>query len=228
MREAEVGWDTVTSHLLLVQHYVVAPPAIRLQAAEVLDQILVIAPRHVDDQSIQRVQHQVLTALASQAEPSARIQSSTDIEIRRIALDTLFKILETNGHSFVAGWQQIFDVLRSSCPSPLALISPGLTYTPPSSDSHLDTIGEESSNDRQSLRLNTGSSYFAAEKSSAKTSVLVRTGFPSLQLIVQDFLSALSVEDLRLCISTLSEFGKQADDVNVALTVRILIVVLAY
>lgn len=222
-RDSSVGWDIVTSHLLHVQHYTVAPAATRLQAADVLDQILVVAPRNLStggDDLQRRIQTQVLVALAAQAEPALRPQTSTDIEIRRMAFDTLIKILESNGHSFIAGWERIFHVLRTACPS-------ALTYAPPSpgEDSPhgvaLDRIDEDDAGDL--LRPGTAGgtvSYFGSSDKSAKTPILVRTSFPSLQLICTDFLGALTIDELRDCIGTLAEFGKQADDVNVALTVR--------
>lgn len=218
-REPEVGWNTAIPHLLLVMHYNIVPAAIRLQAAETLDSILLAAPRNIptgDDSISRRVQNLILIALASQAEPSARLQTSTDTEIRRIALDTLFKILETHGHSFLAGWEQIFDILRTACPSPLtSVVSPSLGY---SADGGLDTIGEELASPNDQQRFNV-TSYF---EKSAKSPVLVRTSFPSLQLICTDFLSALTVNELRVCIGTLAEFGKQADDINVSLTVNMI------
>lgn len=213
-RDPSVGWNRVTSHLLLIQHYVVAPIVIRLQAADVLDQILLAAPKNLStggDELQRRIQTQVLVALAEQAEPAMRPQSSTDIEIRRLALDTLFKILESNGHSFIAGWERIFHVLRTACPPPLAY-----AHSPvPDSRRSLDTIDK----DNGQLAVKSAGMYFGAE-GVARTPVLVRTSFPSLQLICTDFLGALTIDELRDCIGTLADFGKQADDVNVALTVR--------
>lgn len=207
-REPSVGWNLVTSHLLLVQHYTVAPPVIRLQAAEVLDDILIASPKDISsggEELVRRIQTQVLVALAEQAEPAIRIQTSTDVEIRRMALETLFKILENSGHSFIAGWDRIFPVLRTACPSHLAIL-------PSTPTGELDTIDEEDSNNRSGFFLNT--------ERQAKTPILVRTSFPSLQLICTDFLGALTIDEVRECIGTLADFGKQADDVNVALTVR--------
>lgn len=202
-READVGWNLVTSHLLLVQHYTVAPPAIRTQAAEVLDQILLVAPKNLstaDEVLRRRIQQQVLVALASQAEPGMWPQTSTDIEMRRMALETLFKILETNGHSLIAGWERIFHVLRTACPPPLP---PLVAHAPGSID--------EAKEERDA---------FPVPERSTRTPVLIRTSFPSLQLICTDFLDALTIEELRDCIGTLADFGRQAEDVNVALTVR--------
>lgn len=208
-RDSKVGWNLVTSHLLLVLHYTVAPSDIRLQAAEVLDQILLAAPKNLSTGGAElqkRMQTQVLVALSEQAEPAMRVQNSTDIEIRRIALDTLFKILEGNGHSFIAGWEMIFHVLRTACPP-----SGGLPITVDAS--HLDTIDENANS------TPTSPSFFPDNKA-VRSPILVRTSFPSLQLICTDFLGALTIEELRDCIGTLTEFGRQADDVNVALTVR--------
>lgn len=56
--------------------------------------------------------------------------------------------------------------------------------------------------------------------SAGRSPLLVRVAFPSLQLICSDFLAALSKQELDICIVTLAEFGKQIEDVNVALTVR--------
>ena len=53
----------------------------------------------------------------------------------------------------------------------------------------------------------------------AKTSMLVKIAFPSLQLICSDFLAALTTNELQLGIASLADFGRQVDDINVALTV---------
>ncbi|GAA5873054.1 hypothetical protein JCM1840_007309 [Sporobolomyces johnsonii] len=224
-RDPHVGWDLVTSHLLLVLHSTLVPTSIRLQAAETLGHILVIAPKNLSAAPTdlqQRVQTQVLTVLASQAEPAPRLQTSTDVEIRRMALESLLKILETNGHAFVAGWDRIFHVLRTACPTShcIAPPSPAPPLTADLSRRSLDTITESDRVEPVTpLRSSAGAggSYFASERS-AKTSVLVRTSFPSLQLICSDFLGGLTVDDLRDCIGTLAEFGKQIEEVNVALT----------
>ncbi|GAA5943397.1 Mon2p [Sporobolomyces koalae] len=231
-KDPALGWNLVTSHLLLVLHSVSIPTSIRLQAADVLDSILILAPKNLTTAPLdvqRRAQIQVLTALSSQADPAPRLQTTTDVDVRRMALESLLKILETNGHAFVVGWDQIFHVLRTACPTSHPLFfAPSSPQPPPvpssaasdtTSRRSLDTIGE---NDRIEpmtplARPGQGNSYFPSERS-AKASVLVRTSFPSLQLICSDFLGGLAVDDLRDCIATLAEFGKQAEDVNVALT----------
>ncbi|GAA6060857.1 hypothetical protein JCM10212_006237 [Sporobolomyces blumeae] len=228
-RDPTLGWSLITSHLLLVLHATLVPTTIRLQAADVLDSLLILAPKTLAaaPPDIQRrAQLQVLSVLASQAEPAARLQTSTDVDIRRMALETLLKILETNGHAFTVGWDRIFHVLRTACPTSQFFAPP--SPQPPShseaSRRSLDTIVEADRIEPMTpLRLQTSGSYFGSsgpgtELRTPKTSVLVRTSFPCLQLICSDFLGGLELDDLRDCIGTLAEFGKQAEDVNVALT----------
>jgi hypothetical protein len=117
---AEEEWSLVTSHLLLVQHWQHAPDNVRLQAAEVFDRIISSAPKEVaeaEEAPQRQVQDRTLRALARQGEPQTGIQSVTDVEVRKAALDTLFRILEGQGHAFVCGWQSIFSILRSACPA---------------------------------------------------------------------------------------------------------------
>ncbi|KAH8929287.1 hypothetical protein BT69DRAFT_1345966 [Atractiella rhizophila] len=218
-RDANVGWDIATCHLLSVQHYSQASSDVRLQAGEVLDKILVAASKNVanaPEDLRRRIQTQILQAIHDQAEPPHLSQTSTDFEIRRMALETMFNILETNGESFIAGWEKIFNILSMACPPPSAhsfrqhrekekqVDIPENDEAPPIRGRTLSTV---------SL-----SSTTASGTSSSKSSVLVRTSFPSLQLICTEFLGVLTVSELKLCVSTLSDFGKQGDDVNVALT----------
>ncbi|KAH9810864.1 hypothetical protein DFH28DRAFT_1224390 [Melampsora americana] len=188
--EPDLGWTPITSHLLAVMRFHEAPSNIRLQAADALDQILLSAPKHIsdaDESNQRRVQNQIIETLSRQTDPESRPQNSTDLEVRKSGFDTLFKILENNGHSFIAGWLSILDVLCTACPSPL-------TYEP----SYLSVV--------------------PSKQSTTKTSALIRASFPSLQLICTDFLTALELEELRQCISVLAEFGRQTEDINIALT----------
>lgn len=191
-RDAEVGWDIVVAHLLLVQHCHTAPAIVRLQAAEVFDKIVSSAAKECLNASEERqicVQEQVLKALSRQVEPHNRSQVSTDVEIRQAGLDTLYKILEGQGHALLCGWSVVFHILQTACPDGSSLVAAG-----PSAETSASTT--------------------------AKASQLVRVAFPSLQLICSDFLTALSAEECGMSIITLAAFGRQKADVNVALTVR--------
>jgi hypothetical protein len=160
-QDPATGWDIVTSHLLAVQHWSAAPSPIRLQAAQVLDRLLELALRDADT----TVQMRIFDALSDQSEAEPGPQSAADLEVRRMGLETLYRILESAGQALECGWQRIFGILASACPGRL-----------------------------------------------------VRVGFPALQLICTDYLAALDADELRLCVATLSSYGRQAEDVNIALT----------
>ncbi|KAI1793675.1 hypothetical protein LXA43DRAFT_971708 [Ganoderma leucocontextum] len=197
-RSSDVAWDPITGHLLSVVRHQHAPPTIRVQAARVLDDILVVVPRNVtssgDLQPV--VQRRVLDVLALQVvpEPAGSAITTTSIELRRMGLETLHQILQSSGHTLVVGWETIFEMLSSVCkpapqrptPSP-SLQDLGKNRPPP-----LGYLNEKGYNS------------------------LVKIAFQSLTLVC-DSLSSLSPDHLRLCISTLGQFGRQADT-NIALT----------
>ena len=121
--------------------------------------------------------------------------NSTTIEIRKMGLESLHQILQASGHTLVVGWEVIFEMLGSVCrPS----------ISPPGESSGTSTP----STSRRPPPLGT-----INEKN---YSSLVKIAFQSLTLVC-DSLSELSPEHLRLCISTLGQFGRQADT-NIALT----------
>lgn len=188
-----VAWEVVIDHLLLVQHWQQAPTIVRMQAAEIFDKIVSLAPREVasgttDEQ--RKVQTHVLEALSKQSKPQGKAQQSTDIDIRQAGLETLFRLLESQGHTLSCGWTLVFEILKSACPEEFAAGAGDESGIPPTS--------------------------------TAKASQLVRVAFSSLQLICSDFLAGLSIAETDLCIAALTAFGRQVEDVNIALTVRAL------
>ena len=202
-RPPDVAWNSITSHLLFIIRNPAAPQPIRLQAARTLDDVLAIVPRHVatvpsDLQAA--VQRRVLDVLAQQivldsSPPGAA--SSTSMELRRIGLETLHHILQASGHTLLVGWETIFQVLGSVCrpaaaadtTQPNAPLSPGTSRGRPPPLGYMQEKGYTS---------------------------LIKIAFQCMTLMC-DALAALSPEHLRLCISTLGQFGRQADT-NIALT----------
>ncbi|TFK51181.1 hypothetical protein OE88DRAFT_1807990 [Heliocybe sulcata] len=202
-RSPDVAWDTVTNHLLSVLRLPTAPSAIRIQAARTLDDILVVIPRNITSpgELQAQVQRRVIDVLAKQVivdASEAFTSSSTSAEIRRMGLETLHQILLASGHTLVVGWETIFEMLASVCrpisslPIPEDASSPSSPATPRARPPPLGYVSEKS--------------YTAN----------VKIAFSSLTLVC-DSLSLLSPEHLRLCISTLGQFGRQADT-NIALT----------
>ncbi|KIK34917.1 hypothetical protein CY34DRAFT_812567 [Suillus luteus UH-Slu-Lm8-n1] len=203
-RAPEVAWNTTTSHLLWVMSLSSAPQSIRVQAARVLDEILTVVPRNLsstgDLQAI--VQRRVLDVLFKQIVPASSDvpATSTNVELRRMGLETLHQILQASGHTFVVGWGSIFEMLGSIC-------KPAALSRSQSVDS-ISTVSLQETPRQKSLPLG----YVNDRGYTA----LVKIAFQSLKLVC-DSVSVLSPEDLRLCIKTLGQFGRQADT-NIALT----------
>ncbi|EJC99516.1 uncharacterized protein FOMMEDRAFT_142756 [Fomitiporia mediterranea MF3/22] len=204
-RSPDIAWTVVMGHLVTVLRNRIAPHSIRLQASRTLDDILLIVPRNIgpSDERKTAVQCLMLDVLAEQVAPDPVSGNTTTlIEIRKMGLETLHQILQFAGHTLLVGWETIFDMLGSACdPIPASMssipesvvsspaVSPGVSKPPP-----LQFVS-------------------VPDKGSA---VLVRIAFQSLTLVC-DSLSALSPEHLRLCISTIGRFGRQADT-NISLT----------
>ncbi|CAK5277941.1 unnamed protein product [Mycena citricolor] len=201
-RSPDVAWDTTTRHLLATLRLPHAPQPIRVQAARVLDDILVVVPRNITNAGdLQaQVQRRTLDVLRQQVVPDYGLSgqtSITSVELRRMGLETLHQILEASGHTLVVGWETIFDMLASVCkPIPP---QESTASSPPSPDMR-----------NKPIPLGLGA---PSEKSQT---ALVKIAFQSLTLVC-DSVSALSPEHLRLCIGTLGQFGRQADT-NIALT----------
>ncbi|KAF7333497.1 Protein MON2 [Mycena venus] len=210
-RSPDVAWDTTTNHLLSIICLPYAPQSIRVQAARVLDEILVIVPRNISttgDLQAQ-VQKRVLDVLAQQVVPDytavgGNASTTTSVELRRMGLETLHQILEASGHTLVVGWETIFEMLASVC-KPLA----------PAPSASLDSTAELGSPSSPVMRTKP-MALGLGNPSEKSYTALVKIAFQSLTLVC-DSVSSLSPAHLRLCISTLAQFGRQADT-NIALT----------
>ncbi|KIY67422.1 hypothetical protein CYLTODRAFT_422528 [Cylindrobasidium torrendii FP15055 ss-10] len=190
----DIAWDRTTSHLLLILSVPSAPQAIRLQAARVLDGILQTVPRNLGSTGDLKavMQERVLHVLRQQVIPNEDDTgiTITGVEVRKMGLETLHEILQSSGHTLVVGWEIIFEMLESVC----KLSTP---VEPESSGGKLTSLG---------LGLPSGKSLTS----------LVKIAFQSLTLVC-DSITALSSDQIRLCIRTLGQFGKQSDT-NIALT----------
>ncbi|PPQ71802.1 hypothetical protein CVT26_007726 [Gymnopilus dilepis] len=220
-RSPDIAWDAVTGHLLMVLKLPFAPQPIRIQAAQVLDEILLIVPRNLSStgELQAQVQRRVIDVLAQQVipDPSTPLhqQTSTTVELRRMGLETLHQILQAAGHTLVVGWETIFQMLASVCrpasgTSSTTLVPPQPTRSRSSDSVSVLSVQSSPVTRTKPLPLGLGN---PSEKS---YNTLVKIAFQSLTLVC-DSVSNLSPDHLRLCISTLGQFGHQADT-NIALT----------
>ncbi|KDR71626.1 hypothetical protein GALMADRAFT_254004 [Galerina marginata CBS 339.88] len=220
-RSPDIAWNATTSHLLMVIRLPYAPQSIRIQAAQVLDEILLIVPRNLSSTgNLQaQVQRQVVDVLAQQVIPDPSIpihqQTSTSVELRRMGLETLHQILQAAGHTLVVGWETIFQMLGSVCRPPASTPSGGPGPLPPIRSRSSDSVSVLSVSTSPTVRTKPLPLGLGNPTEKSYTG-LVKIAFQSLTLVC-DSVSNLSPEHLRLCISTLGQFGHQADT-NIALT----------
>lgn len=205
-RSPDIAWDTITGHLLSVIRLSTAPSSIRLQAAHILDDIISVVPRNLTTAGELQaaVQRRMLDVLAQQImldTSGGFASSSTSVELRRLGLETLHQILQASGHTLVVGWETIFEILSSVC-------KPAQVPASSSADALRSIESSPISARAKPLPLGYGN-----EKGYA---TLIKIAFQSLTLVC-DSLSVLSPGHLRMCISTLGHFGRQADT-NIALT----------
>lgn len=213
-RSPEIAWDTTTRHLLDTMHTPLAPQAIRIQAARVLDEILVIVPRNLTStgELQAQVQRRVLDVLSEQTMPDYSTPvniSTTAVELRKMGLETLHQILQASGHTLVIGWETIFEMLGSVCKPPPPPTF-GRSYSQQSVSQQSLVL------DSPPTRLKPLPALGLGAPSEKSYTGLIKIAFQSLTLVC-DMVSLLSPEHLRLCISTLGQFGRQVDT-NIALT----------
>ncbi|KAI9761392.1 MAG: E2 ubiquitin-conjugating protein mms2 [Chaenotheca gracillima] len=120
---AATGWQLLVDNLISITSNADLNAAVRIKAAEVFHEIinnLVVFTVAQYDASQDGVQDRLLDALQAEIAPllgqegdrpaSAR---SADIEVHRMALDTLKSILERSTETLVKGWETVFDITRT-------------------------------------------------------------------------------------------------------------------
>jgi hypothetical protein len=200
-RDPGLAWDPITGHLLSVIRTSLAPGSIRLQAAEVLDEILVAGPKNITTtgENQAKIQLRILEVLSQQVIFEVNSTAgAVATDIRKLGLETLHNILQISAHSFVVGWDIVFNMMGSACQQPRQPASLP-EAEPPSSASPTKPRPPP-------LRIATGKGSI----------VLTRVAFESLKLVC-DAVDNLPPSDLRLCIATIALFGQQ-NDTNMSLT----------
>ncbi|KAJ1901713.1 Endocytosis and vacuole integrity protein [Kickxella alabastrina] len=177
------AWDIVTQHLLAAALCGDAAAHVRAQASGALADIVLAAMDLAgatkgssaadtgSRASPEAAQLRILTPLAQLmgahvAGFAAGHRFAGTAEVRRVALDTLHRLLQASGHAVVRAWDVVFDIVQAVFAQPGALVA---------------------------------------------------SVFPCVQLVCSDYLADLPPRCLRRCIAVLAQFGRQRDDLNVAL-----------
>jgi hypothetical protein len=114
---SDAAWDLITSHVLNIAQNGRIFAAVRMQAAEVLANLLGAATTKLeilDPTPQSELQRRVFVALGEQVHTSAeRQQSATDLDIRTRGLQTLLTVLESSGHTIATVWPTVFNIIDS-------------------------------------------------------------------------------------------------------------------
>ncbi|KAJ3237116.1 hypothetical protein HDU77_011688 [Chytriomyces hyalinus] len=217
-------FNLVTGCLIDIAHESQCTPGIRVQVCNVFGEVLVssiqcseveeghgirngqvvemklLAPLKqfmlvgVEDLVVAPVGVPVTSVIEADQQRVVIVKGAWFVEVQKVGLETVKRILMSSGHNLVHGWFLIFEVLRSVVGG-----------------------GKKGGTMHGSEALFAGTVDPAAA-SNAKVSNLVRTAFPSIQLVCSDFLGSLGPEILLECIETLGVFGAQQEDINISLT----------
>ncbi|KAJ2663841.1 Endocytosis and vacuole integrity protein [Coemansia sp. RSA 1200] len=212
------AWSAIMYHLLGTATFVRTPAPIRTQSCEALSDVVIAAMELVSRVDIARsdngeaggtelgkefaanvatgdIQLRILTPLSQMMTgqiPAASSEFGQFIEVRKLALDTLHRLLQASGHSIKHAWSVVFDIIHS--------VLDGLSLS-----KHVYASGGASNGGSGSM-------------DSKHLGQLMRSVFPCLQLICTDYLEDLPAHCLRRCIESLGCFGRQTEDLNISLT----------
>ncbi|KAI9782061.1 MAG: hypothetical protein M1816_002002 [Peltula sp. TS41687] len=198
------GWALLIYHLNDLTCSRWYHTSIRMRSAEVLNTLIKEAAISVTEEprdlcnsvvvrSIEALRAEIC-GLTEDVEDRSSSTAKVDIEIHRLALDSLNTILENCGEALIAGWGTVFEVINSIF---------NLASAAPEKEARSEV---------------TISRIKALPSSTLKSSRLIRPAFTSLQLICSDFLSSIPNSCILVLIDTLSRFCSQDDDLNISLT----------
>jgi len=192
-------WDISIGYLIDTANHPTPSVRIRMQACDAISDIILAAMAHAEQNSMAR-QEETQMRVMNNLRELIQNHGNSLVEIQRMGLETLNKLLQTSGQSLSFGWGIIFEMIQGSIgtTSGKALAVPLLEFSPTNASNE------------------TGSQ--ATPAGALKPPGLVRIAFPCLQLICTDFLSLLNASNLQLCIDTLAAFGYQTEDLNISLT----------
>ena len=131
--------------------------------------------------------NRLIESLHVDEESSNKTSRSCDVDIHRLALETLTAMLERYGDALAVGWNIVFNIVVSVFEQDASIAKPGL----------------EALASRVSIR--------------PKSSGLIRPSFGSLELICSDFLATVPSDCVTFLIQAVHYFGIQQQDLNISL-----------
>ncbi|KAJ2770404.1 Endocytosis and vacuole integrity protein [Coemansia nantahalensis] len=180
------AWQLVVQHLLETAAHSAAPPAIRTHAGAAAADIVLAAmgvvaqtPEAADDGAGADGAHFAALVRSGDAQvralaPLLQMMAARSLDVCRLTLDTVHRLLQASGRWIQGAWGVVFDVIHCV--------------------------------------------FAGAPADARQPGLLVRCAFPCLQLICSDYLEDLPPHCLRRCVESMALFGRQTEDLNIALT----------
>ena len=187
-------WDVIVNCLIDIAHHPMSSLSIRVQSCFGLSEILNGAIQIVDLIDVE-VEKRILNPLKLLV-VADEIPSPWFIDVQKLGLEILNRLLQTSGQNIKNGWSLVFLIMR-------CVIGGGSEPLVQRHNSTARFVDVEGDN---------------VAVITSKTTALVRVAFPSLQLICTDFLSLLNITMLKECIETLGYFGSRQEDLNISLS----------
>lgn len=209
--EFSIAWDLIIGQLIQMAHAPTIASSVRNQVMQAFDEILIESASIGDlaDESVERKILQpieTIMGLDTIGEDYFKLNWLQDVQ--KAGLETLNKLLQTNGQNFKTAWVITLDIIQ-------AIVRSSLHAKKKPDFSPIDTVSQISPIFNSPIVDSPGNNY---DGSSQKTVMVTRVAFPCIQLITTDFLPLLNPTVLTRCIDTLSLYGSLADDLNISLT----------
>ncbi|GAO51111.1 hypothetical protein SAICODRAFT_172060 [Saitoella complicata NRRL Y-17804] len=191
------GWKLIVEHLHKTVRAREVSNDVRVRAAKIICRLAKLLSLQEEVYEIAGAQQRFLRSLeplvlVTQSQSTISIPDSStkaaELEIRRLALETLKDVLDESGQALTEGWDIVIEILRSTTTRSASSGSGTATPTP------------------ELLSLNPVSDK------------LVRLACESVQLIFSEYLAAVPVAALTTLIEALGSFAGQDEDFNAALT----------
>lgn len=221
-------FDMVSTQFINIAHSPGCSSIVRSQVCNSLGDIIVSASLHelFSNQEIET--HvlgsvKILMAFESRTEtpmePESYILRSFLPEVRRLGIEIIYKLLQTSGQNIKSSWLLIFEVIFQAIHSHSANIAKRARLTDMPKNFQESAILLPSSPITSPSNVSESPTQMdPAPVISSKSNLLIRVGFPCIQLVVSDFLNLLNPIPLSKCIETLTSFGSLSDDLNISLT----------
>ncbi|BFZ64822.1 Endocytosis and vacuole integrity protein [Saitoella coloradoensis] len=191
------GWKLILEHLHQTVRARNVSNDVRVRAAKITCRLAKLLSLQEEVCEIAEAQQRFLRSLeplvlVTRSQSTTSIPDSStkaaELEIRRLALETLKDVLDESGQALTEGWDIIIEILRSTTTRSAGSMSG--TATPTSELLSSNPVSDK----------------------------LVRLACESVQLICSEYLASVPVVALTTLIETLGSFAGQDEDFNAALT----------